>query len=120
MTFVSDVNVPDNTEIPAGQTFTKTWRVKNDGTCAWGPNQPASALVFTGGNSLGTPKQVALIGAVQPGQTTDLSIQFTAPSQPGTYISQWMLLVTSDTGATQTIGVSGNGKGPLYVQILVK
>ena len=35
LTFVSDVNIPDNTTMTPGQTFTKTWKVFNSGTCAW-------------------------------------------------------------------------------------
>jgi hypothetical protein len=33
--FVADVNVPDNQAFRAGETFTKTWRLRNSGTCAW-------------------------------------------------------------------------------------
>src|SRR5687767_14464651 len=33
--FVSDVTIPDNTPIRRGETFSKTWRIKNSGTCAW-------------------------------------------------------------------------------------
>lgn len=33
--FVADVNIPDNTVFRAGETFTKTWRIRNSGTCAW-------------------------------------------------------------------------------------
>src|SRR3989304_4012127 len=36
-TFVADVTIPDNSEVGAGTTFTKTWRVGNLGTCTWGP-----------------------------------------------------------------------------------
>ena len=27
--------MPDNTEIAAGTTFVKTWRLKNNGSCTW-------------------------------------------------------------------------------------
>src|SRR4030042_4480106 len=33
--FVSDVSVPDNTEIGAGTTFVKTWKMRNNGSCTW-------------------------------------------------------------------------------------
>src|ERR1044071_979671 len=33
--FVADVTVPDHTEILGGDTFTKTWRIMNTGTCVW-------------------------------------------------------------------------------------
>ena len=36
--FVADVTIADNDIVPAGTDFTKTWRVKNTGTCIWGPD----------------------------------------------------------------------------------
>jgi hypothetical protein len=121
VTFVSDVNVPDNTTFQPGQTFTKTWRVKNDGTCAWGPNGSLTALVYAGGDKLGSPAEVPLPSAVAPGQTADVSVQLTAPGTPGTYVSQWMFKVANPPqGGGSTLGVGENGKGALYVQIVVK
>ena len=35
LTFLSDVTIPDNTEMTPGDQFTKTWRVKNSGSCVW-------------------------------------------------------------------------------------
>src|SRR4030095_3125018 len=36
--FVADITIPDNTEIVGGETFTKTWRIMNTGTCIWAPD----------------------------------------------------------------------------------
>src|SRR5512143_3278895 len=33
--FVADVTVPDGTSYAPGTTFTKTWRLKNIGSCTW-------------------------------------------------------------------------------------
>jgi len=33
--YIKDVNIPDGTVFPPGTTFTKTWRLKNVGTCTW-------------------------------------------------------------------------------------
>jgi hypothetical protein len=33
--FVADVNIPDDTVFRAGETITKTWRIRNSGTCPW-------------------------------------------------------------------------------------
>src|SRR5690349_5782138 len=33
--FVADVTVPDGTNFPPKATFTKTWRLKNIGSCTW-------------------------------------------------------------------------------------
>ena len=120
VTFVSDVTVPDNTQVSAGQAFTKTWRVKNDGTCAWGPNGSLNALVFTGGYQMGAPERVPLSGAIEPGQTADVSVQLTAPAEAGTYVSQWMFQVNDGSGENQKVGVGDDGQGALYVQIVVR
>lgn len=120
VTFVSDVNLPDNTQVNAGQPFTKTWRVKNDGTCAWGPIGVLNALVFTGGYQMGAPEVVPLKDVVEPGQTTDISVPLTAPATPGTYVSQWMFQVNDGSAENPKLGVGEDGKGALYAQIVVK
>ena len=51
LTFVSDVTVPDNTQMAPGQAFTKTWKVKNSGTCAW---DAGFKFASTGGWTLAT------------------------------------------------------------------
>ncbi len=33
--FISDVTIPDGTTIAADDNFTKTWRLKNIGSCTW-------------------------------------------------------------------------------------
>ena len=44
--FVDDVTIPDNTVMAPGQTFRKTWRIQNAGSCAWNSGYQ---LVFSGG-----------------------------------------------------------------------
>jgi hypothetical protein len=121
ITFVSDVTIPDNTPVNAGKAFTKTWRVRNDGTCTWGPTgYPVSGLVYTGGDQMGGPKEIPLPAIVKPGETVDISLQLTAPTTPGNYVGQWMFRVNDSSGNAQPLGVGDRGKGPLYVQIIVK
>lgn len=122
ITFVSDVSVPDDTQMTPGQTFVKTWRVKNDGTCTWGPTGYAlHALTFTGGDKMGAPDVVPLTQVVNPGDTVDVSVPLTAPATPGTYTGQWMFSVDNDpSGAGPTVGLQPGGKGALFVRIVVK
>src|SRR5574338_1618752 len=47
--FVRDVTIPDGTVFAPGATFTKTWRIKNAGTCTWS----GYSLVFDSGDSMG-------------------------------------------------------------------
>lgn len=81
----SDVTVFDGTTMTPGQSFTKTWRVINTGTTAWGPGY---ILRFAEGNQLSAPNSFPLTPA-QPGQTVDISIPLHAPTTPGRYISKW-------------------------------
>ena len=39
--FVADVTVPDGTTYAPGAAFTKTWRLKNIGTCTWSTSYSA-------------------------------------------------------------------------------
>src|SRR5690606_7728190 len=46
---VSDVTIPDGTKLDPGETFTKTWRFRNAGTCAW---TTEFDIVFVSGDQL--------------------------------------------------------------------
>ena len=87
LAFISDVTIPDNTNMVPGEKFTKTWRVRNNGSCAW---DAGFKLKSTGGNSLGGTALI-LTKDVNPGATTELSIFMTAPNKPGTYQSNWRM-----------------------------
>ena len=86
--FITDVTIPDNTEIDAGDGFTKTWRLKNIGGCSW---TPSYSLVFISGASMSGPAVQAMVGNVNPGQTVDVSVNLTAPAADGTYTGNWGL-----------------------------
>ncbi len=88
MEFVSDITIPDGTVIAPAQNFTKTWRLRNIGTCPW---TSSYAVVFSDGNSMNGPSSQALTGAVNPGQTVDISVNLTAPAAPGEYRGNWKL-----------------------------
>jgi hypothetical protein len=114
--FLGDVTIPDNTITAPGAPFVKTWRLRNDSTCAWGPGLKLHSLYFINGNQLGAPAEVPLPSVVQPGGTIDVSINMTAPNQPGTYRSEWMLQVAD----AMLLGVGPDGQTPLYTQIVVQ
>jgi hypothetical protein len=93
----------------------KTWRLRNDGTCAWGPNAPVYAVTNVNGSSFGAPTVLSM-PSVQPGGIVDLSINMVAPNAPGTYRSEWMFMVKE--GGLR--GVGARGETPLYTQIVVQ
>lgn len=70
----------------AGASFTKTWRVKNTGSCTW---TQGYALVFWDGEIMGAPGVARLFANVAPGQTIDVSVRLTAPSTPGIHGGYW-------------------------------
>jgi hypothetical protein len=90
--FVEDVTVPDGTEFSPGETFTKTWRLRNDGTCTW-----TTAYMFYDIYSgvpetrISAPESINIPHEVAPGETVDLSVEMTAPDEPGEYTSPWRL-----------------------------
>jgi hypothetical protein len=92
--FVDDVTVPDGSNFSAGETFTKIWRLKNTGTCAWTTD---TKLVFVSGSQMSGPTVAALPGYVAPGQMVDVSVTLTAPSRPGSYTGYWMLRSSDGT-----------------------
>lgn len=104
--FVSDVTVPDGTDFSPGETFTKTWRLRNVGTCTWTTDYD---LVFDSGNSMSGPAAQALTGSVAPGQEVDISVDLTAPASDGNYVGNWKLRNSS--------GVVFGLPGPFYVEI---
>ncbi len=86
--FIADVTVPDGTSFAPGTAFTKTWRLKNIGTCTW---TTSYALVFVSGSQMGAPSVINLPSSVAPGATVDLSVNMTAPATSGSYRGYWQL-----------------------------
>lgn len=102
---------PDGTIVQPGAVFKKVWHVKNSGTCAW---DSSWKLVFNSGDLMGGAYVYNFPQPAQPGQTVDVPVVFTAPSQDGSYKGEWML--ESPWGTT--FGV-GQYSVPLSVAIVV-
>ncbi|HUI90421.1 MAG TPA: NBR1-Ig-like domain-containing protein [Anaerolineales bacterium] len=85
--WIKDVSVPDFSPMNPGESFTKTWRVLNNGSCAW---PPGFRFGFYGGDPMGG-SNFTLTDTVNPGKQVDLSISMTAPSGTGIIISTWRM-----------------------------
>lgn len=111
LAFVSDVTIPDNTTMNPGEVFTKTWRVRNSGSCDW---EIGFQFKLTYHEAMGAAA-LTLGKTVHPGEETDLSIMMTAPTEPGSHQGNWrmatsagtffgdevyVLIVVSDSGTT--------------------
>lgn len=105
LSFVSDVTIPDNTPVTAGQAFTKTWKIKNAGSCAWDAGFKFS---FTGGEQMGGAT-FTLPSSVAAGAVYDISVPMTAPNKTGTLRGNWRM----STAAGQFFG------DEVYVQVVV-
>lgn len=87
--FVSDVTIPDNTEVATGATFVKTWRLKNNGSCTW---TSGYSVVFYNGDAMSGPASAPITnGTVPPGSTIDIAVTLIAPTTPGSYTGNWRL-----------------------------
>jgi hypothetical protein len=105
LAFVADVTIPDNTNMTPSQKFTKTWRVRNNGSCTW---EAGFKFNFTGGESMGG-SSISLQSGVSAGAETELTVQLTAPSTIGTYRGNWRMTDAAGTYFGDEV----------YVQIIV-
>lgn len=111
--FVQDVTFPDNTEVAAGTTFVKTWRLRNNGSCTW---TSGYSIIFYSGDAMGGPASAQLTsGTVAPGATVDVSVTLRAPDTPGTYRGDWKLR----NAAGATFGIGEYADKSFWVQIKV-
>lgn len=111
LAFFEDVTIPDGTPIRQGESFTKTWRVRNEGTCSW----QGYSLIFVGGEQMNSAPVTALEATIKPREVADLSVDLTAPKRGGEYVGQWMM----QDSAGKRFGVSPGANGTLYTQIVV-
>lgn len=110
--FVTDVTVPDDTNFAAGESFTKTWRLRNSGTCTWTTEYD---LIFDSGRAMDGPASKALTGNVPPNSTVDLSVDLTAPETEGTHRGNWMLRNAEGV----SFGIGSQAQTAFWVQIVV-
>ena len=110
--FVADTTVPDGTTFTPGQTFVKTWQLKNTGGNDW---TSAYAVVFVRGDQMGGPASVPLSGTVAAGATAEVSVSLTAPTKLGSYTGFWMLR----NAAGKLFGIGADANQPVYLKINV-
>ncbi len=86
--FVSET-IPDGTQFFPGSTFTKTWTLRNAGSCTWTPDYEVE---YTSGNLPDIlTYQPLTSGLVAPGETVTFSLALTAPEQAGNYRADFKL-----------------------------
>jgi hypothetical protein len=105
LAYVSDVTIPDNTPVNPGQKFTKTWKVKNSGTCAWDAGFEFSNV---NGDAM-SGETYTLASSVAVGAVTDISVAMVAPNKSGTVRGDWRM----STAGGQFFG------DQVYVQVVI-
>jgi hypothetical protein len=85
--FISDLTVPDFTQVVPGAVIDKRWQIRNTGACDWGPGY---RVVFFEGNSMNAAAEHALYPA-KAGNEAVVQIAMTAPPVPGDYTGRWQL-----------------------------
>jgi len=110
-----DVTIPDNMKMAPNLVFSKTWRIRNAGTCSWNSSY---LLIFDHGDGLGISSgytQPLTTGVVNPGQWVDLVVNnLKTPALTGTYTGYWRL---RDPGGV-VFGITPEG-GTFIVKIVV-
>jgi hypothetical protein len=107
-----DITIPDGTVMAPGQSFSKTWRLENVGSCKW---TRLYTVTFFSGNSLNAFQTHNLLAEVEPGQEIDITVDMEAPQKAGVYQSNWMLMDTEG----ELFGIGPNADAPFWVQIEV-
>jgi hypothetical protein len=97
--FISDVTIPDHTQIVGGEAFDKTWAFQNTGTCTW---TTGYTIEFISGEQMNGNTR-ALTQSVAPQQQINVTVKLNAPYAPGTHTGYWRLV---------------NGKGAKFGQLV--
>lgn len=89
--FILDVNVLDGTIMTPLTNFTKIWRMRNNGSLAW-PH--GTNLLWIGGDQLSKTLFYDLkipAEGCPVDKEIDIEVDFTAPENPGRYVSYWRM-----------------------------
>ena len=111
--FISDITIPDNSQITAGSTFRKIWRLQNIGSCTW---TSGYRLAYSHGDNMNAPNNLSITsGSVPPGGMVDVAVDLVAPSTAGTYQGDFMIR----TPEGYVFGIGGNASQSFWVRIVV-
>lgn len=105
LAFLSDITIPDGTNVKPGEILDKRWLVENSGSCNW---DSRFSLRLIAGLDMGVQNEMPLYPA-RSGTQAEVRIQFTAPTDPGIFRSAW-----------QAQDPQGNLFGdPIFIEVVV-
>ncbi|XP_071902102.1 protein JOKA2-like isoform X1 [Coffea arabica] len=103
--FIQDVNILDGTIMAPSTSFTKIWKMRNNGSVVW---PQGTQLVWIGGDKLSdifsVDTEIASAG-LPVEQELDIAVDFVAPDRPGRYISYWRMASPSGQKFGQRVWV---------------
>jgi len=88
--FVAHVTHDDGCQVPAGSSFKKVWRVRNNGAARW--PEGTSLVRVDRGNELSAPDVNPLTVLPAPEEEVDVSVTLSAPRSHGQYSSYFKFL----------------------------
>ena len=104
--------VADGTAVQPGETFTKTWTLKNTGNTTWTAAE-GYALISVGGTQMSQDTSAALASgeAIAPDAVKTWSVSLTAPTAPGSYTHNWRMAQSgTQFGAGLTASITVGAK----------
>ncbi|MEV5501579.1 NBR1-Ig-like domain-containing protein [Nonomuraea fuscirosea] len=105
--FEKDVTYPDGTVVESGESFDKTWRIRNTGNIPW----HGRYLTRMNDTPCKAPKRVG-IGPVAPGDSVDITVRVRAAGSPGRCKIYWKM---TDEDGTPLLA----GKRPIFLDVTV-
>jgi hypothetical protein len=99
--YVSDVTISDGTTLAPGQSFTKTWKLQNTGTCTWSTSY--NITFVTGSQMSGV--NTSLPSSVGPSTQVNVSVTMVAPTTEGSYTGYWRLTNAAGSAFGSTVWV---------------
>lgn len=106
----------DGTTYAPNTPFTKTWTVKNTGSCTW---DSGYLVAYVSGTTMTQQPGYWIVPqgqTVTPGQTVNISVGMTSPVENGSYQSYWGLKKENEPLMPIQGGANGNS---FYVKIKV-
>ncbi|BBB47981.1 NBR1-Ig-like domain-containing protein [Pelolinea submarina] len=80
--------IKDGTVFEPGETFTKSWTLRNEGDCDW---TGGYALKFVEGSRMGGASSISIPSVIEPYEDITFQVDLTAPDTPGKYTGVWQL-----------------------------
>ena len=99
--YVSDVSIPDGTVLAPGESYTKTWKLQNTGSCAWDED---FVLAFETGIEI-DGEDTTIDESVAAGVTDSISVTLLAPETEGSYTGYWRMTTASGEAFGQSVFV---------------